>query len=267
MSHDLSAPSRARSARADAAAMLHRYPVTAIVAAVTVAVSVPALALPGLVRALEQVPQAIWRGQWWRLVSPVFVQGYGLRQFAFNLLGIVLAGAAVERHYGRWRWLGVYLVAGVAGIVLTSWWFPHQTDSGSSAAVAGLIGALVVHQVATRSPLPWPVLLYSIFFAVYLTGEGFGESTAVAAVAGAVGTAAVLGLRVAGYHDALRVVTAVVVVAGAVAMLTIGDVHGVGLAAGMIVAALLRPSWPRPGAGLRDRPEGPPGDPDRAAAG
>lgn len=237
MSTSAPAPPHPSTSLAGVTSLVRRYPVTLAVAGITAAVSLPALGMPGLVRALEQIPQAIWRGQWWRLVSPMFVQGYGFRQFVFNLLGIVVAGAVVERAYGRWRWLAIYFAAGIAGIALTSLWFPHQTDSGSSAAVAGLIGAVGVMMVTRREAPPLPALGYGVFFAGYLTVLAFA-ATPVALTVGLALVAGLLLLRARAHGTALIAVTAGLLAAATVAMLAVGDVHGVGLAVGMLAAAL-----------------------------
>lgn len=178
-------------------------------------------------------------GQWWRSLSPVLIQGHGLGQFFFNLLGIILVGSAVERRYGWWRWLVVYLASGTTAVLLTSLWFPHQRDSGSSAAVAGLIGALVVSTLAPGPLPPWPSMLYGVFFAVYLTALAMGGP-----VIGAVGGTIVIPLfvltRMRTDSPVLRTGAVVVILLATIAMLIPGDAHGVGLAVGIITSVLLR---------------------------
>ncbi len=78
--------------------MTGRRPVlTAVVCAVTLAVSVAALFSPTLMRLFVRSPQ-LRAGQWWRTVTPVLVQPSGWGQLAFNLLGIGVIGAALQRH-------------------------------------------------------------------------------------------------------------------------------------------------------------------------
>ncbi|WP_051580925.1 rhomboid family intramembrane serine protease [Pseudonocardia acaciae] len=223
-----------------AGGVARRYPVTLAVAVLTSAVSVPALVSPGLVRALEQDPHAFAQGQWWRLLTPMLIQGYGLGHLAFNLLGIVLAGIAVERRYGWRRWLVAYLAGGVVAIAVTSVLFPDQTDSGSSAGVAGLIGAMMVAVASSTRLPPWPSLLYGLFFAAYLSALALGGPIAGAVAGTAMIPAFRLTRKLAGEH-ALRVGILVVVGAATVAMLAVGDSHGIGLATGMIVATLPPP--------------------------
>ena len=52
----------------------------------------------------------------------------------------LVIGTAVERVYGRVRWLEVYLACGIVGQAFGYLWDPP--DAGSSVAGAGLLGAL-----------------------------------------------------------------------------------------------------------------------------
>lgn len=221
--------------------VVRRHPMTAAVAALTAAVSIPALWWSPLVAALEQNPPLTFHGQWWRLVSPLLVQRYGVAQFVFNMLGTLAVGAAVERRYGPWRWLAVYLAAGVASISATSVWFPQWVDSGSSTGVAGLIGAMTVALVVDRELPHWTAMLYAVFFCAYLTLSAFGGRFLAVAVTLVI-AAVFLADRSLLAGRWLRIGTAGVVVASAAALLAIGDIHGVGLAAGLIAGAVLRPA-------------------------
>lgn len=231
------------------AGVLRQCPATSVVAAATVAVGVPALMLPGMVRVLEQDPGAVGRGQWWRIVTPMFVQGYGLGQCLFNLLGIVLVGSAVERMLGRIRWVAVYFAGGILAIVLTSWLFPHATDSGASAGVAALIGAVgvgMLRPVPVHLWPPVPAQLYGVFFAVYLSALALGGPAAGAVAGSLVILGFVLTPALAG-RSALHTGSIAVVFAATAALLVVGDAHGIGLAVGMLAAALLASTQPASG--------------------
>jgi membrane associated rhomboid family serine protease len=219
--------------------LLRRYRCTATVAAVTSALSIPALFCPPLVRALEQNPGLTWHGQPWRLVTPLLVQGYGIWQLVFNLAGVLLVGSAVEQRYGAWRWLAVYAASGVASIAATSAWFPEWVDSGSSTGVAGLIGAVAIAATVDRAAPPRLSMVYSVFFCAYLTALAFGGQT-VAIVAAAVVISALLADRFWTRGRLLSAATVALVVASAAALLATGEIHGVGLAAGLVIAGLMR---------------------------
>lgn len=217
---------------------LGRSPATVAVAATTVIISIPALVRPGLVRLLEQRPAELWHGQWWRAVTPMLIQGYGLGQFVFNLAGIVLVGVAVERRTGPGRWLGIYFVSGITDIMVTSWLFPGRVDSGSSAAVAGLIGALTLDLFRSRRVPWWPSLLYALFFSAYLTALAFGGPI-VASVIGTFTIPVVVVVRLWALASTLRVVALGVIGITGCLLLSIGDPHGIGLTTGVLMALVV----------------------------
>jgi rhomboid protease GluP len=93
------------------------------------------------------IPQAIGvkynplivQGQYWRLITPVFLHG-SLLHIAFNMFALVRLGPGLERFYGHLRYLLLYLVAGFAGNVV-SFALSAEASLGSSTAIFGLIGA------------------------------------------------------------------------------------------------------------------------------
>lgn len=219
---------------------LHRRPVTATVTVLTLMVSIPALFSDHLVSLLEQRPEALWRGEWWRLFTPMLIQGFGVGQLAFNLIGIVVVGIAVEDRIGGWRWLTVYLTSGVLAIVLTSLWFPDRLDSGSSAAVGGLTGALTIGLLRLRVLPPGPSLLYGMFFAAYLSALSLAGPIA-GAIVGSAGIPVFVLLRIFASVRLMRIVVVILVAVGTLVMLLLLDAHGVGLAVGMFVASMIGP--------------------------
>lgn len=83
---------------------------------------------------------AIAAGQVWRLLSPVFIH-LGLIHFFVNMYSLYAIGPAVERFFGPYRMLVVYLLSGVGGVVL-SMTFSANPSVGASGAIFGLLGAL-----------------------------------------------------------------------------------------------------------------------------
>jgi membrane associated rhomboid family serine protease len=157
-------------------ASTRRPALTAVVCGVTLAVSIAALASPALMRLFVRNLPHLLTGQWWRVVTPVLVQPSGWGQLVFNLLGIAVIGAALQRRLGRAGWSLIYLAGGPGTIALYIAWHPGDTGGGSSAAVAALIGALAVLLAADADlgRLEWFAQLYSVFFAVYLTALQLG---------------------------------------------------------------------------------------------
>jgi rhomboid protease GluP len=87
---------------------------------------------------------AIIQGEWWRLVTPIFLHG-GILHFGFNSYVLLQLGPLVESEYGRGRFWVVYLACGIAGNVFAAIFSPQSLVVGASGAIFGLVGVLIVH--------------------------------------------------------------------------------------------------------------------------
>jgi membrane associated rhomboid family serine protease len=88
---------------------------------------------------------AIRAGQWWRLVTAMFIHLTPMH-IAFNMIAVWQAGSVLELHYGRVRFVFLYLIAGLGGWAASlAWnWHSYVNVAGASGAISGLIGAGVV---------------------------------------------------------------------------------------------------------------------------
>lgn len=86
-----------------------------------------------------KVNQMISRGELWRLFTPVLLHGSVLH-LAFNMYALYILGPRVERFYGHWRFISLYVLCGFGGNVF-SMLFTDAPSLGSSTAIFGLIGA------------------------------------------------------------------------------------------------------------------------------
>ena len=85
-----------------------------------------------------KVNALIVMGQYWRLITPMFLH-IGLAHIAFNSYALYVLGPEVEAIYGHARFLVIYLLAGIAGNVM-SFAFTPALSAGASTAIFGLIG-------------------------------------------------------------------------------------------------------------------------------
>ena len=85
---------------------------------------------------------AIAAGQWWRLVTAGFLHG-GLLHILMNSWVLFDLGAQVEEFYGGARMLVIYSVANVVGFYLSALWRPDVPSVGASAALFGMVGAML----------------------------------------------------------------------------------------------------------------------------
>lgn len=88
-----------------------------------------------------KVNSLILAGEWWRLLTPIFLH-IGLLHLAMNSMALYFLGVLVERIYGSLRFLFVYLFAGIGGS-LASLLFSSDISAGASGAIMGLFGALL----------------------------------------------------------------------------------------------------------------------------
>jgi rhomboid protease GluP len=93
------------------------------------------------------------RGEWWRLVTSMFLHG-GLLHIAFNMFALWQAGRLVERMFGSIRFMGLYLIAGLCGSLASVLWNSHVNSVGASGAIFGIIGGLLAFIGRSDSGVP-----------------------------------------------------------------------------------------------------------------
>ncbi len=82
------------------------------------------------------------RGEWWRLVTAMFLHG-GLLHIGFNMWVLVDLGPEVESLFSIQKYIVLYLVTGVFGYIVSLFWSPFGLSIGASGAIVGLIGILI----------------------------------------------------------------------------------------------------------------------------
>jgi len=92
-------------------------------------------------------------GQWWRLVTAMFIHG-GFLHLAFNTWALWDLGRLVERLVGTWGFLVLYFASGVAGSLASVYFHPDVVCIGASGAVFGVGGALL--GLLARNPEAFP---------------------------------------------------------------------------------------------------------------
>lgn len=108
-------------------------------------------------------------GRWWTVFSASWLHG-GLLHILFNMMWIRQLAPSVAELYGPGRMIVIYTVAGAVGFALSSiagaylWFLPFlqgaQFTVGASAAIFGLLGALVYYGRRTGSNVVHSQALY-----------------------------------------------------------------------------------------------------------
>lgn len=130
-----------------------RWPWASIaIIAVTAMVTGLSFADPDLLALLRRDTDSLLAGEVWRVITPLFVQPYGLVQVVLNGSLMLMLVPVAERLYGSRGLLVVYFGAGLIGQIASAWWIP--TGGGSSPGIFGVIGALLTYVV--WHGLGWP---------------------------------------------------------------------------------------------------------------
>ncbi|SFJ20847.1 rhomboid protease GluP [Halobacillus dabanensis] len=84
---------------------------------------------------------AIIDGEWWRIATSMFLH-IGVLHLFMNMFALFYLGTAVEKLYGTWRFVFIYMLSGLFGGVASFMLNPHVA-AGASGAIFGLFGALL----------------------------------------------------------------------------------------------------------------------------
>jgi rhomboid protease GluP len=136
------------------------FPVTVSLIAASVLVYA-AMVLSGVSPFLPTPQQAIvfgadfgpltLNGQWWRLVTSMFVH-FGLIHIGLNMWCLWNLGRAAERLLGRFSYVLAYFASGIFGSIASVYWHPQAAGAGASGAIFGLAGVLVSFVYLKKTP-------------------------------------------------------------------------------------------------------------------
>jgi len=141
-------------------------------------------------------------GEWWRLLTCVFVHG-SLLHIAFNMWCLWNLGELSESLYGRWTYATVYLISGLGASLASTAWRPNGSSVGASGAIFGLAGALIAafklgEFAVPRAALSGTLRSLMVFVVFNLViGARPGSATDNAAHIGGLITGLILGALIA----------------------------------------------------------------------
>ena len=177
--------------------------------------------------------------QWWRFVTPMFLHG-SLLHLLVNMYSLWMIGPYVEKLYGSAKFIFIWVVTGVAGVVAsyltvlspgtpvgTLGRFIFKTQDGpsvgASGALFGLVGVLFVFGIKFRKELPegfkrafgtglLPIIMINLF--IGFMGRGFIDNAAhLGGLLSGSALALVVGYRRPGERSSLALIWQVLQVA------------------------------------------------------
>ncbi len=114
---------------------------------------------------------SIWQEhEWWRVITAGFLHG-GMMHIMMNSWALYQLGMQVEELYGTARYLAIYFCATAGGFYLSARMNPGLSI-GSSAGIAGLIGAMVAFGVINRSTVGRAIRNFYLQSVVFLIAMG-----------------------------------------------------------------------------------------------
>ena len=119
---------------------------------------------------------ALKEGQWWRLISPVFLHA-DVFHLIGNLIALYIVGKYVEYLYSVANFFFLFLFAGISGALASAVINPQVVSVGASGAIFGLYGAVIAALLLKEKNLikafPKGSLLYLALQAFSSISRGF----------------------------------------------------------------------------------------------
>jgi membrane associated rhomboid family serine protease len=138
----------------------HSLPVaTILIIGVTAVFTGLQFVFPELLTAFRRNREALLAGEWWRMVTPMFVQWAGAWQAFANGVWAVSVCPLAERFYGK-RLLALFFVPGILGQIFAYHWF--LGGAGSSLGLAGVMGGLFAFTFSHRSEISESACMFSV---------------------------------------------------------------------------------------------------------
>ncbi len=152
---------------------------------------------------------------WYRMITAAFLHA-SLWHIGLNMLFLWWIGAPVEMYLGRARYLGLYLVSGLAGSAGALIATPLVPTVGASGAIFGVLGAMMIIEYRTTGRLggtAMTLIVINLVFGFVFNGLG-GNVSIGGHIGGLIG--GILVMLAYGYWGNRRRIGSVTVDLGAI---------------------------------------------------
>ena len=121
-------------------------------------------------------PPLTGNGQWWRLVTSMFLH-VGLIHLAVNMYALYNLGPIIERLFGNVGFFILYMLSGISGSLASHAFSMGGSSAGASGAIFGLFGGMLAFTVGQHGAVPARFLSSirnnAILFGLINLGIGF----------------------------------------------------------------------------------------------
>jgi rhomboid protease GluP len=117
-----------------------------------------------------QVNAFVFQGAYWQLFTSMFIHA-SIFHLVGNMLFLLIFGLRGEEMFSLTEFLGIYLLGGLVGNLL-SLVFPYLVSVGASGAIFSLFGACVIFDRRSVRQSILGALVFAFFLFFINTGEG-----------------------------------------------------------------------------------------------
>jgi rhomboid protease GluP len=118
-----------------------------------------------------QVNLVVFQGAYWQLFTSMFIHA-SMVHLVGNMLFLLIFGLRGEEMFSLPEFLGIYLIGGLVGNVLSLAFGPIFISVGASGAIFSLFGACVIYGRRYVRQSILGALVYAFFLFFINTGEG-----------------------------------------------------------------------------------------------
>jgi rhomboid protease GluP len=120
-----------------------------------------------------QVNAFVFQGAYWQLFTSMFIHAT-IAHLAGNMLFLLIFGLRGEEMFSLPEYLGIYLIGGLAGNVL-SLALPELISVGASGAIFSLFGACLIYTRRSVRQSILGALVYAFFLLFISAGPGVND--------------------------------------------------------------------------------------------
>ncbi len=118
-----------------------------------------------------QVNEFVFHGAYWQLFTSMFIHA-SIYHLAGNMLFLLIFGLRGEEMFSLPEYLGIYLIGGLVGNLLSLVFGPYFISVGASGAIFALFGACIIYDRRSVRQSILGALVYAFFLFFINTGEG-----------------------------------------------------------------------------------------------